>query len=374
MLERYKNNENSIIGKYEKKNVLECLNSNWISYTGKYVNQFEKKFEKKMGNGYAISTCNGTASLILALNVFNVKKNDEVIVPNFMFAAAINAVVAVGATPVVVDVSDDDWLIDENLIKKKLTNKTKAIIVVHSYGIVFDVKKLDFLKKRKKKIFVIEDAAEALGSKYNNKQVGLSGDCSTFSFYPNKNITTGEGGMIVFSKKSFYEKAKIIRNQGRELKDKFFDHKYPGNNFRLSNINAAIGVSQLNRFNKLQNERKKVFKLYDLFLEKKKDQFTKLPTPNKTTNSFWLYTIRLNKISKKKRNKIILNLLKKKIQVRPGFLTLNKQKAYKKYCKNNYKNSVSISNEIISFPTEPFLSKVLIKKICKDFLKQLSGN
>ena len=374
MLERYKNNENSIIGKYEKKNVLECLNSNWISYTGKYVNQFEKKFEKKMGNGHAISTCNGTASLILALNVFNVKKNDEVIVPNFMFAAAINAVIAVGATPVVVDVSDDDWLIDENLIKKKLTNKTRAIIVVHSYGIVFDLKKLDFLKKRKKKIFVIEDAAEALGSKHNNKQIGLSGDCSTFSFYPNKNITTGEGGMIVFSKKSFYEKAKIIRNQGRELKDKFFDHKYPGNNFRLSNINAAIGVSQLNRFNKLQNERKKVFELYDLFLEKKKGQFTKLPTPNKTTNSFWLYTIRLNKISKKKRDKIVLNLLKQKIQVRPGFLTINKQKAYKKYCKNNYKNSVCISNEVISFPTEPFLSKAKIKKTCKAFLKQLSDN
>ena len=117
---------------------------------------------------------------------------------------------------------------------------------------------------------MIEDAAEALGSKYNNKQVGLAGDCSTFSFYPNKNITTGEGGMIVFSKKNFYEKAKIIRNQGRELKDKFFNHKYPGNNFRLSNINAAIGVSQLMRFNKLQNERKKVFKLYDLFLEKRK--------------------------------------------------------------------------------------------------------
>ena len=373
MLERYKNNENSIIGKYEKKNVLECLNSNWISYTGKYVNQFEKKFEKKMGNGHAISTCNGTASLILALNVFNVKKNDEVIVPNFMFAAAINAVIAVGATPVVVDVSDDDWLIDENLIKKQLTNNTRAIIVVHSYGIVFDLKKLDFLKKEKK-IFVIEDAAEALGSKYNNKQIGLSGDCSTFSFYPNKNITTGEGGMIVFSKKSFYEKAKIIRNQGRELKDKFFDHKYPGNNFRLSNINAAIGVSQLNRFNKLQNERKKVFELYDLFLEKKKGQFTKLPTPNKTTNSFWLYTIRLNKISKKKRDKIVLNLLKQKIQVRPGFLTINKQKAYKKYCKNNYKNSVCISNEVISFPTEPFLSKAKIKKICKAFLKQLSDN
>ena len=126
MLERYKDNENRIIGKYEKKNVLECLNSNWISYTGKYVNQFEKKFEKHIGGGYAISTCNGTASLVLALNVFNVKKNDEVIIPNFMFAAAINAVIAVGAIPVVVDVSDDDWLIDENLIrffkKKKKKN------------------------------------------------------------------------------------------------------------------------------------------------------------------------------------------------------------------------------------------------------------
>ena len=127
------------------------MNSNWISYTGKYVNQFEKKFEQHIGGGYAISTCNGTASLVLALNVFNVKKNDEVIIPNFMFAAAINAVIAVGAIPVVVDVSDDDWLIDENLIKKKLTNKTKAIIIVHSYGIVFDLKKLDFLKKEKKK-------------------------------------------------------------------------------------------------------------------------------------------------------------------------------------------------------------------------------
>ena len=231
-----------------------------------------------------------------------------------MFAAAINAVIAVGATPVVVDVSDDDWLIDENLIKKKITNKTKAIIVVHSYGIVFDLKKLDFLKKRKKKIFVIEDAAEALGSKHNNNKSVCQAIVVLLAFIQIKH-NHWRRWKIVFSKKNFYEKAKIIRNQGRELKDKFFDHKYPGNNFRLSNINAAIGASQLNRFNKLQNERKKVFELYDLFLEKKKDQFTKLPTPNKTTNSFWLYTIRLNKISKKKRDKIVLNLLKQKIQV-----------------------------------------------------------
>lgn len=368
-MDRYKK---KIIGSKEIKNVNDCLKSNWISYTGKYVKAFEKRFESYLGGGNAISTSNGTASLILALNTYDIKKDDEVIIPNFGFAAAINATLAVGAKPVVVDINYENWLIDINKIKKKISKKTKAIIVVHSYGIVFDIKKLNFLKKRNNKIFIIEDAAEALGSKINNKKVGLAGDCSTFSFYPNKNITTGEGGMLVFKEKKFFKKAKIIRNQGRDPKDKFFNHIYIGNNFRLSNINAAIGLAQLKRFSELQNERKKIFKLYDNILSKNMYLFEKIPDLNNSKNSLWLYTIKIKGINFNQRNKIVKNLIKKNIQVRPGFLPLHRQPAYKKYCKDNYDSSNEISDKIISLPTEPYISNKKIFKICKYFLKEIS--
>ena len=365
-------NNKKIISSKEIKNVVKCMESNWISYTGKYVSKFEKKFENYLGEGFAVSTCNGTASLILALNTFNISKDDEVIIPNFAFAASINAVISVGAKPVVLDISLKDWLIDINEIKKNINKKTKAIIIVHSYGIVFDVKKLkNFFKK--KNIFIIEDSAEALGSKFKNRPLGLLGDCSSYSFYPNKNITTGEGGMVVFKNKNKFLKAQIIRNQGRNLKDKFFNHIYPGNNFRMSNINASIGVAQLSRFNKLQNLRKEIFKNYDQYLKENLLNFFSLPNNKDTENSLWLYTVRLIGISKNTRDKLIIDLINKNIQVRPGFTPLHRQKAYKKYCKFNYKNSTVISNEIISFPTDPFLKVSKIKNICKFFINSLKS-
>jgi perosamine synthetase len=354
-----------MIGKGEIENVLECLNSGWISSAGKYVEKFENEFKHHMGGGYPTTVTNGTAAIILALNTFEVKKGDEVIVTNFTFAATVNAIVACGAKPVLVDINKDTWLPEIDSILKKITKRTKAIIVVHIYGIPFDVKSL---KKRinskiLKKIFIIEDSAEALGTLKKGKQIGLDGDCATFSFYPNKNITTGEGGMSVFTKKQYWEKAIIIKNQGREQNDKFFYHKIIGNNFRITNLQAAIGCAQMKRLKIFQKMRKKVFFNYDQQLSKIKS-FILLPKIKGTQNSYWLYTIRIRNISESQRNLIIKQLKNRGIETRPAFYPINSMPAYKHLSKENMPNSKLVGLSGISLPSSPYLSKSHIKDVC----------
>ena len=186
-----------LLGKEELKNLNECVKSNWISSTGKFVKEFENKFSKYLGGGYSVAVSNGTTAIELALSTLGIKKNDEVIVPNFTFAATINAVLHLGAKPILVDCENDTWTIDLKKVSKLITKKTKAIIPVHIYGQPAKIDEIIKLAKQKK-IFVIEDCAEALGSTYKKRKVGLDGHCTTFSFFPNKLITTGEGGMVVF--------------------------------------------------------------------------------------------------------------------------------------------------------------------------------
>lgn len=354
-----------MLGKREVENVLECLNSGWISSAGKFVGKFENVFKNHMGGGYPTTVTNGTAAIILALNTFGVKKGDEVIVTNFTFAATVNAIVASGAKPILVDINKDTWLPEIDSILKKITKRTKAIVVVHIYGIPFDVKSL---KKRinskvSKKIFIIEDSAEALGTFKKGRQIGLDGDCSTFSFYPNKNITTGEGGMSVFTKKQYWTKANIIKNQGREQKDKFFHHKIIGNNFRITNLQAAIGCAQMKRLKTFQKMRKKIFFYYDQQLSKIKNIIL-LPEIKGTQNSYWLYTIRIRNISETQRNLIIKQLKNRGIETRPTFYPINSMPGYKYLSKENMPNSKLVGLSGISLPSSPFLSKSQIEDVC----------
>ena len=337
----------------EKRMVLNCFRSTRISSNGEYVRKFEEKFSKYIKGGYAVTVSNGTTAIQLALAVYKIGSGDEVILPDFTYPAPMNTIIHSGAKPIIIDVNRMNWTINEKEITKAITKKTKAIMVVHTYGQIANMDRIKRIAK-KNKLIVIEDCAEALGSKYRNKMVGNLSDCSTFSFYGNKIITTGEGGIVVFKRKEHADLAKILRNQGK-TDTKNFINKYIGFNFRMTNIQAAIGLGQLKKIAKLYNKRRKVFETYNNFFLK----YPSFSVPNYSKNyrqSFWMYTLLLQKINKKIRDKIISKMNSNGIEVRPGFKSLHLQPAYRKYAKKKFINSEFLSNRTISFPTHFFLT------------------
>ena len=357
------------LGNEEFSKAFDAIKSGWISSKGSYVEQFEKDFSKYLGGGYSVTTSSGTTALELALKTFEVGRGDEVILPNFSFAASINSIINVGATPVVVDIEEDTWTIDIKKIKEKISKKTKAILPVHIYG---QPCRLDEIIKiaKSKKIHVIEDAAEALGGTYKGKKIGLSGDCACFSFYANKIITTGEGGMAVFKNKKNSEIASLIKNHGMSSKS-FYYHAIVGSNYRMTNPQAAIGLAQLNRINELYKSRKKIFDYYN----KKFSSFgfiKFLPKNNWSKNSLWLYTIIIQNFKSKKRDILIKKLLAKGIETRPGFVSFNQMKIYKKYCKGLFPNSEKISQSTLSLPTTNISHKdqdYIISQVSDEIIK-----
>lgn len=351
----------------ERSNVLDCINSGWISSVGSYVEKFEKNFSNYLGGGYSLTVSNGTTAIELALRALDVGQGDEVLLPNFTFAATINAVINSKATPKLIDIDRETWTIDVNQIQKQITNKTKAIIPVHIYG---QSARSDEIRKiaKKNKLLIIEDCAEALGGTYKKRLIGREGDASTFSFYPNKLITTGEGGMVVFKDKKIFNKAKKLRNQGRST-TKVFWHDFAGFNFRMTNIQAAIGVAQLERIKDFLKSRKNVFKIYDNLFGKHED-IDLLPKNNWSQNSLWLYTILINTLNEFKRDLLIKRLAKLGIETRPGFYPLNTMDAYKKFGKGKYQNSEKISYTSISLPSSASLIKSDISYIYKNVISE----
>ena len=358
------------LGKEEKSNVIKCLNSGWISSSGKYVKEFEKSFIGYLGKGFGVAVSNGTVAIELALRAFKIGYGDEVIIPNFTYAATINAVINSGAKPILIDIEESTWTMDINEIKKNISKKTKAIIPVHVYG---QPAKIDEIKNiaKKNKITVIEDCAEALGATYKNKKIGINSDCATFSFFGNKIITTGEGGMLVFKKKKKADFARLLRNQGQSIKKSFW-HTSAGFNFRMTNIQAAIGVAQMKSINKFIIQRKKIFQFYNEKLENYK-KISFLSSNLWSENSYWYYTIIIKNIGQLRRNKLIKILKKYGIESRPGFYPLNTMKPYKKYSQKKYKVSHYIGNNSITLPTyyslkknqQNYIIKILLKVIKK---------
>ena len=356
-----------VIDNSEINIVSKVIKSKWISSKGPFIKRFEKKFKNFLGGGYPVSVPNGTHALQLGISALDINPGDEIIVPNLTFGASINAIINCGAKPVLVDIERDNWTISLEKIKKATTKKTKAIMIVHLYGISC---KIDEIKKfsRKKNLFLIEDCAEALGGVYKNRKIGLDGDCSCHSFYANKTITTGEGGMVVFKNKTYYKKAIKIKNHGMSSKKKYF-HELVGSNYRLTNIQAAIGFEQLKKIKKLLLQRKKIFNFYDSLIDQ--NYFEKLPKNKWSINSYWLYTLIFKK--KVNRNKIIKFLAKKGIEISPTFMPLNKMKPFKKYASGNYPNSNYIGNHGICLPSSNLTKKeqVYIAKALNDATKKL---
>ena len=298
-----------------------------------------------------------------------IKKGDEVILPNFTFGGTINAVLNAGAVPVIADVCKNNWTLNSINVKKKLTKKTKAIMPVHIYGQPYEILSLKKIAK-KKNLVIIDDCAEAIGAKYKGKIVGLENDCSCFSFFANKTITTGEGGMAVFKKKEHANKARILINQGLSTKIKYY-HEYAGSNFRMTNMQASIGVAQLDIINKLLKIRKNVFKIYNKFF-KNLIYLTLIPQNRWSENSYWLYTLIIKNIGQKKRDKLIFNLQKFGIECRPGFYSLNKMQPFKKYAKGKFNNSNYLSENSLRLPTTNLTKKdqeYIVRKFLDEYKK-----
>lgn len=312
----------------ELEYVSDCIRTNWISSQGTYVKKFESIFSNYCNMEYALAVSNGTVAIHLALVALGIGEGDEVIVPDFTFAATINAVLYTGATPVIVDVDEATWTMSIHELEKAITTKTKAIIPVHIYGHPCHMNEIMEIAKSKG-LSVVEDCAEALGSRYNNIPVGSFGDAATFSFFGNKTVTTGEGGMVVIKDEKIAERARMLRDHGMSKKRRYW-HEEIGFNYRLTNMQAAIGVAQMERVEMFVQRKREIVKRYNEVFSKI-EEFITPPEESWAFSSYWLYTILIKEVSAIRRDELIAKLLLNGIETRPTFYPLHEMPPYKKF-------------------------------------------
>ena len=356
----------------DKINVKKCLNTGWISSEGSFVKLFERDFSRYINRKYAVAVSSGTAALDIALKSFNFKKNDEVIIPAFSIISTALCVIKLGLKPVLVDCDLYSWNIKIDSLIKKITKKTKAIIITHLYGFPVDMNKILKLSK-KKNIKIIEDSAELIGQKYYNKKCGSFGDISTFSFYANKHITTGEGGMILTDNYKLYNKSKSLRNLCFGNDKNRFNHDDIGWNYRLTNLQAAIGCGQLNNITWIIKRKREIGKLYHSLLINN-DKIYIQDLDNKfSKNIFWVFGVIIKKETKIKRDVVVKKLKKLNIQTRNFFHPMHEQKIFKKmniFPKNRkYPNAEFISKNGFYLPSGLGIKDSEIRFVAKSLNK-----
>jgi len=344
----------------ELKYVEDCIKGGWISSIGSYVKKFEEEFAKYCGVEYGISVSNGTAALHLALLALGIKKGDEIIMPNLTFVSPASMTKLVGANPVLVDVDPETWCINPDKIEEKITKKTRAIIPVHLYGMPCN---MDSILKiaGKYNLFVIEDAAEAHGAEYKGKKVGSFGDLAVFSFYGNKIITTGEGGMVLTDNEKLAEKIGYLKNHAMK-KEKRYWHESIGFNYRLTNIQAAIGLAQLEQIDKFIEKKIENAKIYNKLL-KNIPGVTLPPQKPDYKNVFWMYSILIGERFGISRDELIKKLRKGGIESRKFFYPVNEMPPYK--TNEVFPVSKRLSEQGINLPSSVKLTKEEIEKICE---------
>ncbi len=276
----------------EKKYLNECIDTGWISSEGPFVKSLEEQFAKKMGREHGIAVCNGTVALELALKAVGIEPGDEVIMPTFTIISCALAAIRLGAKPVLVDSDPITWNMDVNQIEAKITSRTKAIMVVHTYGLPVDMDPVLAIAK-KYQLMIIEDAAEMHGQTYKGKPCGSFGEISTFSFYPNKLVTTGEGGMVVTDDPTIRDKCQLLRNLAFEPKQRYL-HEELGWNFRMSNLQAAVGVAQLERLEEFIERKWAMGQHYDELLGNISEIQLPLAKTAYARNIYWVYGIVLD--------------------------------------------------------------------------------
>jgi perosamine synthetase len=345
----------------EKKYVNECLDTSWISSRGHFVADFEENFANYIDVSYAASVCNGTAALHLALLALGIGPGDEVIVPTLTYIASVNAITYTGATPIFVDSLADTWQADPMDIKSKITEKTRAIMVVHLYGQSCDMDSIMQIA-RENKVFVLEDCAEALGTEYKARRVGSFGDISAFSFFGNKTITTGEGGMVVTNNKTLIERSRHLKGQGLANNREYW-HDLVGYNYRMTNIQAAIGLAQLERADEFITRKREIASFY-------RDKLSGLPLQMhleapQTFHSYWMISILVDNAGVREPLREFLR--KDGIETRPLFYPAHTMPMYSR----NYQHhqvAESLAWRGINLPSWPGLSEEQVQEVSNSII------
>ena len=355
-----------LIGQKELQYVSDAINSGWVSSLGEYIERFESAFAAFCGTKYALTTSNGTTGLHLALLAAGIKAGDEVIVPDLTFVATANAVTYVGATPIFVDVNRESYCISPEAIEKAITPNTKAIIPVHLYGHPCDMDRINQLAGHHN-IKVIEDAAEAHGAKYKNRPVGSLGACGVFSFYGNKIITSGEGGMITTNDPDLFQKAKVLRDHAMSYERRYW-HEEVGFNYRMTNMQAAMGLAQLEQIEYFLLRRANILTAYKKYIVT--DCRVRLNFSAEWADPVcWLVCAEIEGISFDSRAHLMQLLSQRGVDSRPFFYPLSDMPMYKI---SNSPMAHVISQSGINLPTYVGLSDSEIELICgifKDCLK-----
>jgi perosamine synthetase len=307
----------------ELSNALSCIESTWISSKGPYINQFETQFAAKIDVEHATSVSNGTVALHLALLALGIGPGDEVIVPTFTYIASVNAIKYVGATPIFVDSNSDDWQLNPVEANLRVTSKTKAIMAVHLYGNPCDMLKILEIAKRNN-LFVIEDCAEAIGTLINGRHVGTFGDVATFSFFGNKTITTGEGGMVVSRNPKIIRLVQRLKGQGLAEGREYW-HDLVGYNYRMTNLCAAIGLAQLDKLDKILELKTSIAEFYFEEFANTSIRFQSINSSDRS--SHWMCSILC--ASDEDRENVRRQLSNNQIETRPLFFPVHTMEMYK---------------------------------------------
>lgn len=347
----------------EWKYIKECLDTNWVSSVGSYVNKFEDEFSRFVNSKNAVVTMNGTAALELALRSVGIGEGDEVIVSSLTFISPVNTIRYVGAEPVFVDICKDTWVMDAEKIEEMITAKTKAIIPVHIYGHPVDMDKVMEIAK-KYNLYVIEDATESLGSLYKGKAVGTLGNIGCFSFNGNKLITTGAGGMLVTNDEELANRAKFLSTQTKIVtENKAFYHSEIGFNFRMPNLLAAMGCAQLENIDEYINVKRENAKYYNELLKNVKG-ITIPVEKDFASNVYWLYSILIEEEYGLSRDEVIKMLQESGIESRPFFMPVHDMPPYTKCKHGNMYTTNEIYIKGINLPSSVGLKKEDIELIC----------
>lgn len=336
----------------ELEYVVDCIKSTWISSKGKYIDQFQAQFQEYCQMPHALAVSNGTVALHLALAALGIGEGDEVIVPNLTFAASINSILYTGATPVIVDIDPATLNVDPSAIAALITPATKAIMVVHLYGYPCEMDEIVAVTQQHN-LLLVEDCAEALGSTYKGRPVGSFGDAATFSFFGNKTITTGEGGMVLFRDDAVADRAAVLKDHGMNKSRRYW-HDIVGFNYRMTNMQAALGVAQMENVDAFVAKKRAIAAAYNEVLAG--HSAINLPLDSEThVNSFWLYSITFN--TDLDTEQLIKDLLAEGVETRPIFYPLHVMPVYAPYARQaTYPGTEAILYKGISLPSAVTLS------------------
>lgn len=316
------------LGQREQELLDECIQTGWISSEGAFVREFEERMAERVGRKFGIAVCNGTAALDVAVAALGIGPGDEVIVPTFTIISCVHQIVRAGARPVFVDCDPETWNLRVDELEEKITAKTKAVMAVHIYGLPVDMDPLLELA-RKHDLLVIEDAAEAIGQTCNSRACGSFGDISTFSFYPNKHVTTGEGGMVLTDDPDIADRCRSLRNLCFQPEQRFV-HEELGWNYRMTNLQAALGVAQLERLDETVARKREIGHFYNDALGSQEHLQLPLPSTSYAENIYWVYGIVLKESCALDAAAMMAKLGNQGIGTRPFFWPMHQQPVLKK--------------------------------------------